>query len=212
MAVAPRRIHIIKSLNCAINILNADSYGLCDTDKNRDVKVYNGIGAKVGEEAYVVLETKKAITLAFITFILPIILMAVLYKLTNNGTINLQPSTEKYKAGGVIFVQGTLENAGTIINKGANISGTYDSDGNYGNFISGGRTAINNGTLNNSGTIINEPATVQYADGGRLDISYKGIVNNNTGGTIICKGAVNEGIGDIENQWGNRVNGGNINL
>ncbi|MDP4132620.1 MAG: SoxR reducing system RseC family protein [Bacillota bacterium] len=65
--------------NCAV-------CGLCDADKSRDVKVYNGIGAKAGDTAYAVLESGKTITLAFITFTLPIILMAVIYEVTNNGT------------------------------------------------------------------------------------------------------------------------------
>ncbi len=46
--------------------------GLCEMDKTRTVRVHNGVGAEQGEEIEVVLNSKRALFLALITYALPL--------------------------------------------------------------------------------------------------------------------------------------------
>lgn len=52
---------------------------MCNMGKTRIVKVYNKCGAKEGETVYIVLKTEKSLFLAFIIYIMPIILFFLSY-------------------------------------------------------------------------------------------------------------------------------------
>ena len=63
---------------------NCASCGMCDMSKLRKVTVYNECGAKVGDRVEIVLESWKALTLAAITFILPLVIFLCSFMFMKN--------------------------------------------------------------------------------------------------------------------------------
>ena len=67
---------------------NCASCGMCDMSKLRKVTVYNECGAKVGDRVKIVLESWKALTLAAITFILPLVIFLCSFMFLKNELLS----------------------------------------------------------------------------------------------------------------------------
>lgn len=67
---------------------NCASCGMCDMSKLRKVTVYNECGAKVGDRVKIVLESWKALTLAAITFILPLVIFLCSFMFLENELLS----------------------------------------------------------------------------------------------------------------------------
>ncbi len=67
---------------------NCASCGMCDNSKIRKVTVYNECGANVGDRVEIFLESWKTITLALITFILPLVLFFCSFSFVENELIS----------------------------------------------------------------------------------------------------------------------------
>lgn len=75
-----------KTSSCGDNCMTC---GLCDMDKTRTVRVYNGGVAAEGEEVEVVLRSKKALALAGITYTVPLLLFFSAALLWNRAWVAL---------------------------------------------------------------------------------------------------------------------------
>ncbi len=68
---------------------DCSSCSMCNMGKTRTVKVYNKCRANEGETVYIVLETKKSLFLAFILYVMPLILFFLSYAAFESEVISV---------------------------------------------------------------------------------------------------------------------------